>query len=245
MDLHFQRLERSLAEIGITQSNLLQFRQWVRQTHVQSQIPDALVYFQITRGAGPRSHLWPEEMMPTFFLTIRPFPPRMETRQNGAAVVILPDQRWGRCDIKSINLLPNILAKYKARQMGAYEAILAGPDGRLHEGSSCAIFWVKSGMLYAPPLSTAILPSITRRIVFEMAARLGIPTREQEIAAGELATSDEAFLASTGDEITGITRIDGNPVGKGNPGELTRQLQADFHKLVLDNPEQESVPSSG
>ncbi len=236
VDLHFQRLERSLAEIGLTQCNLLQVRQWVLQTHEQSQIQDALVYFQITRGAGPRSHIWPEEMTPTFFLSVRSFPPRNGTRQNGASAVILPDQRWGRCDIKSINLLPNILAKHKARQMGAYEAILAGLDGRLHEGSSCAVFWVKSGKLYAPPLSTAVLPSITRQIVFEMAARLGIPACEQEIAARELVKSDEAFIASTGDEITGITRIDGAPIGKGSPGELTRQLQAAYQKLVLNKP---------
>lgn len=244
VDLHFQRLERSLAEIGMTQCNLVQVRQWVMQTHEQSQIQDALVYFQITRGAGPRSHLWPEEMAPTFFLSVRPFPPRNETRQNGASVVILPDQRWGRCDIKSINLLPNILAKHKARQMGAYEAILVGPEGRLHEGSSCAVFWVKGGTLYIPPLSTSILPSITRKIVFEMAARLGIPACEREIAARELVESDEAFIASTGDEITAITQIDGVPMGKGNPGELTRQLQAVYQNLVMDNPKSGGVPSA-
>jgi D-alanine transaminase len=241
-DLHFQRLERSLSEIGITRCNLTQIRHWVEEAYRQCDLPEALVYFQITRGAGPRSHIWPEEMTPTFFLSVRPFPPRIETRQNGASAVILPDQRWGRCDIKSINLLPNILAKHKARQLGAYEAILAGPDGRLHEGSSCAVFWINHDILYTPPLSTAILPSITRQIILEMAARLEIPACEQEIPARELASAEEVFIASTGDEITGIIQIDGNLIGTGTPGKLTRQLQIAFQNLVFNQSNEGKPP---
>jgi D-alanine transaminase len=222
---HWKRLERSLVEIDIRNADLEQIDRWVKQTYEESQIGDATVYFHITRGTGPRTHVWPEDMAPNFLMTVRPFAARGHLNETGVRVITAPDQRWGRCDIKSLNLLPNVMAKQQARSRQAYEAILVDRDNRVVEGTSCAVICLTNGKLCAPPNdSTSILPSITRQFVEEIARSLGLPLEERFVPLREFFDAEEAFLAGTGDEIMGITHVDGMPIGSGQLGRWTRKI---------------------
>jgi D-alanine transaminase len=231
-DLHFERLERSLRELEIENYDLGQYRRWVVETWEASEIAEALIYFQVTRGSGPRSHVWTRDLRPTFFLTARPFPSRAAWTSEGVKVQTFPDWRWGRCDIKSINLLPNVLAKQQARKQGAYEALFVSERDEIREGASCAVFGVRQGVLVTPPLTHHVLPSITRKIVIEIAREFSIPSEEETTRIGDFARMDEAFLASTGDEVAGITHLDGKPLGNGKPGEITKKLQEEYQRRV-------------
>jgi D-alanine transaminase len=230
---HWKRLERSLAEIDIRNADLEQIDHWVKQTYEQSQIGDATVYFHITRGAGPRSHVWAEEMAPNFLMTVRPFVSRDHLNETGIHAITVPDQRWSRCDIKSLNLLPNVMAKQQARSRRAYEAIFFDHEDRVVEGTSCAVVCLANGRLCAPPnTSTAILPSITRQFVEEIAQKLGLPFEERFVPVKEFFAAEEAFLAGTGDEIMSITHTDGMPIGNGRVGRWTRRIYEEYRARI-------------
>ncbi|HEU0006454.1 MAG TPA: aminotransferase class IV [Terriglobia bacterium] len=230
---HWRRLERSLGEIDIRNADLKEIDRWVKQTYEQSQIADATVYFHITRGAAPRSHGWPEDMAPNFLMTVRPFVTRGHLNETGIHAITTPDQRWSRCDIKSLNLLPNVMAKQQARNRQAYEAILIDRENRVVEGTSCAVICLTNGKLCAPPNgSTGILPSITRRFVEEIARTLGLPFEERFVPAHEFLAAEEAFLAGTGDEIMGITHTDGKPIGNGRVGPWTRKIYEEYRSRI-------------
>jgi D-alanine transaminase len=230
---HWKRLERSLLEIDICNADLEQIDSWVKQTYEQSQISDATVYFHITRGTAPRSHAWPEEMTPNFLMTVRPFAARGHLNETGIHAITTPDQRWGRCDIKSLNLLPNVMAKQQARIRQAYEALLIDRENRVVEGTSCAVICLTNGKLCAPPnRSTAILPSITRQFVEEIALKLGLPFEERFIPLEEFFAAEEAFLAGTGDEIMGITHTDEKPIGNGKVGPWTRKIYEEYRGRI-------------
>jgi D-alanine transaminase len=230
---HWRRLERSLAEINIRNADLQQIDRWVRQTYEQSQIRDASVYFHITRGAAPRSHVWPDEMAPNFLMTVRPFITRGHLNETGVHAITTPDQRWARCDIKSLNLLPNVLAKQQARNQQAYEAIFINRENCVVEGTSCAVICRTNGKLCAPPNgSTLILPSITRQFVEEIARGFGLPFEERFVPLEEFLRAEEAFLAGTGDEIMGITHTDGKPIGNGQVGPWTRKIYDEYRRRI-------------
>jgi D-alanine transaminase len=230
---HWKRLERSLGEIGIHNADLDQIDRWVKRTYEQSQIGDATVYFHITRGAAPRSHVWPEQMAPNFLMTVRPFVARDHLNETGIHAITTPDQRWSRCDIKSLNLLPNVMAKQQARTQQAYEAILIDRDDRVVEGTSCAVICLTNGRLCAPPkTSTSILPSITRQFVEEIAQELRLPFEERFVPVKEFFAAEEAFLAGTGDEIMGITHTDRLPLGSGQVGHWTRKIYHAYRSRI-------------
>lgn len=230
---HWQRLKRSLVEIDILNADLAQIDGWVKQTYEQSQIADATVYFHITRGAAPRSHVWPETIVPNFLMTVRPFVARDPLNETGIHAITFPDQRWSRCDIKSLNLLPNVMAKQQARKRQAYEAILVDRENRVVEGTSCAVICLTKGRLCAPPKGSAsILPSITRQFVEEIAHTLGLPFEERFVPLEEFFAAEEAFLAGTGDEIMGITHTDGKPIGNGQVGRWTRRIYQEYRGRI-------------
>jgi len=230
---HMKRLRRSLQEIEIVELDLDNIFHQIRNTHSQSQIQDATVYIQITRGAGPRSHAWiATGLKPTFFMTVRHFQERGSGNENGIRVIWLRDQRWGRCDIKSVNLLPNVMAKQKARSQGAYEAILVNAQGQILEGTSSSVFSVVRDTLIVPPNSPAILPSITREIISEIAIELEIPLTEKDIPLDEFYQVDEAFIAGTGDEIMGITELSGKAIGQGEVGPMTRKIYQRYKERI-------------
>jgi D-alanine transaminase len=191
---------------------------------------DALVYVQVSRGAAPRYHAFPPEgTPPTVFAFARktdPPPP-----PEGGRAILLPDERWGRCDVKTVMLLPNVLASQQAREAGAMEAILVR-DGIAWEGTKANLFTVSMGVVRTAPRGPRILPGVTRAAALEAAAKLGYPIEERPVGVDELFSSDEVFLASTTLWTYSLVEVHGRPVGGGRPGPVAARireaLQAEF-----------------
>lgn len=202
----FQRIAaRLLAENGLEES-------------------DALVYMQVSRGAAPRTHAFPAAgTPPTIFSFARatdpPLPPQ------GGAAILVPDERWGRCDIKTVMLLPNVLAAQRAREAGATDAILVR-DGVALEGTKANLFAVTRGTLRTAPDGPRILPGVTRGAVLEAAHRAGMPVEEREFTVEEMLAADELFLASTTLWTYSIVSVEGNRIGDGRPGPVSARLGA-------------------
>lgn len=189
---------------------------------------EALVYLQVTRGAAPRAHQFPvPPVPPTVFLRTDAFVRPDGKRATGVTAITHPDLRWARCDLKTVNLLPNVLAKQAATAAGAEEALLVR-DGIVTEGSISACFAVVQGTVRTHPLGHAILPSVSRAVVVELCHELGLPLREEAVTLAELAVAEECFLAGTTKDVMPIVRVDGRPVGAGVPGPVTRRLAAAF-----------------
>ncbi len=186
---------------------------------------EAVVYAEVSRGAVvPRRHAFPlEGTRPTVLVTAAPFTPRREQCARGVAAITHPDLRWHRCDLKTVNLLPNVLANQQAVSRGAYEAILLRGDV-VTEGTLSSLFAVVGGEVRTHPHGHWILPGITRDVVMELAIRVGIPVREEAIVARELAAASEIFLTGTTTDVMPVTRVDGRAVGAGVPGPVTRRL---------------------
>jgi D-alanine transaminase len=183
-------------------------------------------YLEITRGAAPRTHAFPPPgTPPTIFCMVGRFEVPHALREAGAKAITQPDIRWHRCDIKTVQLLPNCMAKQKAAAAGAVEAILIR-DGIAMEGTHSSVLGVKNGELRTHPLSQLILPSVTREVVIEIAKGAGIPVREQPFTATELFELDELFVAGTTTDVTPIVEVDGRKIGSGRPGPVSKQLYA-------------------
>lgn len=184
----------------------------------------ATVYVQVTRGAAPRTHTFPRgEVRPTVHLSVARFTPPAEQCERGAAAITLPDLRWSRCDLKTVNLLPNVLAKEKAVSSGALEAVLVR-DGVVTEGSHTTVFAVLGGELRTHPRSTRVLPGITRDLLLRLAAEREIPARETPVQAEDLPGVEELFVCGTTMDVAPIVRLDGRPVADGRPGPVARLL---------------------
>lgn len=225
-DQHFRRLARSLEAIRIGGIDLDRLRRRMDETIAAGPFREAIVYIQITRGSAPRSHPFPARAAPLEFLYVQEFrDPYAEARRDGAAVITMPDIRWGRCDVKSTNLLANVLAAQAAKEAGCVEALLVRPDGSVGEGTHTSLFGVRGGMVLTAPNSNAILPGITRGLVLGLAKRAGVPEREQVLRLDELGRVSELFLTGTTSEVLPVVRVDGRPVGDGRPGPVTRRMQ--------------------
>jgi D-alanine transaminase len=186
---------------------------------------DATVYLQVTRGAAPRTHYFPSpDTAPTVYANATKFIVPLAQRENGVAAITFPDFRWARCDLKTVNLLGAVLARQAATEAGAYEAILLR-DGVMTEGAATNAFAVIGGMIRTYPLSNYILPGITRKVVVELIAELGLPLAMDPVTQGELADVDELFLTGTTTDVTPVVTLDGKPVGNGKPGATARLLQ--------------------
>jgi D-alanine transaminase len=232
---HFRRLERSLQAIRLSGIDLDRLRRRMRETIAAGPFSEATVYIQITRGAAPRSHAFPAQSAPLELLYVKPFAdPYVETRQTGAQVVTHPDLRWQRCDIKSTNLLANVLAMQSAREAGCVEALLYRSDGTVTEGTHSSLFGVMAGEILTTPQTTDILPGITRELAVRLAGEAGIPVRQRVLQRAELVNVDELFLTGTTAEVLPVVRVDGSPVRKGIPGPVTRSLQDAFQRAVRD-----------
>lgn len=239
LDAHFARLRRSLAELQITGVDLDRLRQRLQATIAASECREGFIYIQISRGAGPRrTHAFPEQCSPTELIFIDPSPdPYAEIRDQGGPAITFPDLRWKRCDIKTVNLLGNVLAAQAAKQAGAIEAILVRDDDTLSEGSRTSVFGVVDGVLRTSPLSPNILPGVTRHFVAQMIRDLGLPLEERPLHRSELSQLQELFLTGTSAEILPVIAVDGTPIGNGAPGPITRQLQAEFRRRVAEQAE--------
>lgn len=188
------------------------------------------VYFQVTRGIAPRLHFFPDTKA-VFAMTIKPSRyVDSSKKENGVAVLLMEDERWKNCYIKSLNLLPNVLAKHEAASNGCDEAILI-KDGYITEGSSSNIFVIKNGAMYTTPATKGILHGITRLAVIQLADKLNLEVKEEHFDEKFLINSDEAFITSTTQEILPINKVDDHKLP--THYTITRMLQNEFHKLTL------------
>lgn len=236
LEQHWQRLARSLDAIRIGGVDLDRLRRRLLETIAAGSFTEAVAYIQITRGAGPtRSHVFPTEITPLEFLYVQPFADaHVAARERGIAAITLPDLRWDLCDIKSTNLLANVLAGQAAKEAGCDEALLYLPDGTLTEGTRTSVFGVLDGQLLTMPASHAILPGITRALVLRLAERANVPVRNQSLVRDDLPRVSELFLTGTGSEVLGIVRVDGQTIGDGRPGPITRRLEEAYRHAVRD-----------
>jgi D-alanine transaminase len=234
-DEHFARFGRSLDAVRIRGVDLERLRRRMLETIAAGPFREALAYLQVTRGAAPRKHTFPAGVPPLEFLYVQEFAdPYAEARRTGAAVITQPDLRWDRCDIKSTNLLGNVLAMQAAVEAGGVEALLYLPDGTLTEGTHTSFFGVLGGELLTAPNSAAILPGITRGLVLRLSARAGVPVREQMLRRDDLGRVSELFLTGTTSEVLPVVRVDGRPVADGKPGAVTRRLQEAYAAEVRE-----------
>ncbi len=232
---HFQRLEHSLAAIRIRGVDVGRLRARVAATIAAGPFREALAYIQITRGAAPRKHPFPANTAPLEFMYVQELvDPYAEARRVGVAVITQPDLRWDRCDIKSTNLLGNVLAMQAATEADCVEALLYLPDGALTEGTHTSFFGVMDGAVLTAPNSAAILPGITRGLVLRLARQAGLPVREKTLHRADLPSVSELFLTGTTAEVMPVVHVDGVPVAGGVPGPVTRRLQEGYAQAVRD-----------
>ena len=225
--LHYDRLERSLSQIKIDQPITraaldVVMREVVRRNRIQN----GMVYLQVTRGVAKRDHQFPEFAQPSIVVTARRGGrPSAENREDGVSVVTVPDIRWARCDIKSISLLPNVLAKQAAREAGGFEAWLVDEDGMVTEGSSTNAWIVNiDDNLVTRPLANSILSGITRLVLKQVAEESGVRVIERAFSVEEAKSAREAFITSTTNFVTPVVRIDDRVIASGRPGSITKQL---------------------
>lgn len=225
MEGHLERMRNGLGALRMAGFDPAAFEEIAQQLLDRNGLAtaEATVYLQVTRGAGPRQHAFPDPTVaPTVYAAAGPLKPRGDPRE-GVGVITVPDIRWARCDIKSVCLLPNVLANQQAREAGAVEAIFVR-DGVALEATASSLFAVFDDEVRTAPLTNYILPSITRRMVLDICADCGLPARQAPIFQHQLADADELFLAGTTLEVMPIIRVDGSPVGAGGPGTITRKL---------------------
>jgi D-alanine transaminase len=232
-DRHARRLARSLAGIALAPAGLdaAAVQELSERLLAANGLTagHATVYLQVTRGSAPRTHHYPDPHATpaTVYASAARFALPEAARASGVAVITGPDLRWGRCDLKTVNLLPNVMGKQQAVLAGAYEAVFVR-DGVVTEGSSTSVFGVVGGELRTHPLTPAVLPGVTREVVLELAAALAVPVREAAMTAGELAAADELFITSTTNDVMPVVRVDGRAAGGGRPGPVTRRLAEAF-----------------
>ncbi|NBJ11819.1 D-amino-acid transaminase [Microvirga arsenatis] len=226
-EAHLERLERSLAEVRIP--NPYSPAEWTaleEEIVRRNGMTEGFIYFQVTRGVAERDFFFPEDAKPTVAMftqakTIADAP----AARTGIAVVTVPDLRWARRDVKSINLLAQVLAKQAAKEAGAQEAWMV-EDGYVTEGGSSSAFIVTTGgSIVVRPLSQAILPGITRKSLLRLSQEDGIPLEERRFTVEEAHGAAEAFLTSASNFVLPVVSIDGRPVGEGKPGPITRRLR--------------------
>jgi D-alanine transaminase len=227
---HNQRLEKSLDGVRIAlkgEDSPARFVDIGKQLLKENGLlqGEATLYMQVSRGATTRGHFFPPpEIAPTVYISAAPFKPSVDLAENGASAITHPDLRWGRCDLKTLNLLPNILAAQVAKERGSFEAMLIR-DGVVTEGTRTNFFGVVNGTLRTHPSDNHILPGITRSVLRDLARTVGIELNETPITASEIPKLTELFLTGTTTDVMPVVKLDDKPVGKGKPGELTRKLQ--------------------
>ncbi|HXS06944.1 MAG TPA: D-amino-acid transaminase [Rhizomicrobium sp.] len=231
LEEHLDRLERSLREIGMDMPMArAPLKSVMHEMMARNRVRDGLLYLQVSRGAVRRDHPIPDNVpRPTLIMTARPHDPATIKKKlaEGVGVITGPDERWARRDIKTVQLLPNLLAKTAARKAGAYEAWFVDDDGFVTEGGSTTAWIVdQDGHVVTRQLSNDILPGVTRRVIIEAAAGGQLGIVERKFTVGEALKAREAFLSSASGAAIPVVKIDGQPIGDGTPGPLTRRIQA-------------------
>ena len=234
---HLQRLERSLSELRmtlpVTQSAL---RFVMEETVRRNRVRDGLIYLQVTRGVARRDHGFPEQATkPALVVTVRALDrSKIEAgARAGTAVITVPDDRWGRVDIKTIGLLPNVLARQKAKDAGAKDAWFVDAEGLVTEGAASNAWIVtKDGVLVTRLSSNRILTGITMTVAKETALRLQMKVEERAFSVPEVLAASEAFLTSATQTVMPVISIDGRKIGSGKPGPVAKRLREEFHRVA-------------
>lgn len=237
MDRHLARLDRSLDALRIRapmgRPALLGV---IRETVRRNRVTDGIVYLQVTRGVSRRDHGFPPaDVTPSLVVTARNLDQSRfaQNAETGVSVITQPETRWARVDIKSIGLLPNVLARQAAREQGAAEAWFVGTDGNVTEGSSSNAWIVTNDRrIVTAPSSNSILSGITRAVVFQAAEALQMTVEERPFTVAEAQAASEAFLTAASLTVTPVVRLDGQPVGNGTPGPVARRLRKEFHRFA-------------
>ena len=232
MEEHLARLERSLAAVRIRNPySRAQWSEIIVQLVEKQSFDDQGVYFQVTRGVAKRDHAFPKDAVPTVFIMANPLvnPPR-ELVERGAAAVSAIDDRWHRCDIKSISLIGNCLLRQVSADVGAAETILFR-DRTLTEASASNVFVVKGGVILSPSKSNLILPGITYDVIAEIAQAAGLALEYRDISEAEVRGADELWVTSSSKEVLAIVTLDGKPVADGKPGPLFRRVHALYQEF--------------
>jgi D-alanine transaminase len=232
MDAHVRRLDRSLRAVRITGFEAETFPEIARRLAQENGLADGTCYLQITRGAAPRQHAFPEPgTPPTVYACTYSLSASSKPWERGVGVILVPDERWARCNVKSTALLPNVLANQAAKEAGAAEAVFVR-DGLVTEGSHTNVAAVFGGRVCTHPEGPRILSGVTRTVVLALCRTLGVPVEERPIPGDALAQADEVFLMSTTSEVLPVVAVGGQPVGAGAPGPVTRALLAAFRAQV-------------
>jgi len=237
LDEHLVRLERSLGETRIR--NPYSRAEW--RAHLYNLVDaqsfdDQGVYFQVTRGVAKRDHAFPKSGEPTVFMMANPLvnPPAAQV-EKGASALSAPDNRWLRCDIKSISLIGNVLLRQLSAEAGAAETILFR-NGKLTEASASNVFVVKNGVIFSPPKTNLILPGITYDVIVELARANNLPLEFKDVSEAEVRGADEVWVSSSSKEVLAIVELDGKRIGDGRPGPVFRrmyQLYQEFKQKVM------------
>ena len=225
LEEHLDRLDRSLKGLFFPPVSRETILKAVLTLFEKAEIERAGIYIQVSRGVSPRNHAFPDDVHPQIVMTIREVeekPP--ELRKNGAAAITVEDFRWGRCDLKTVQLLPNVLAKQKALAAGVFDAIFVSSEGVVREATSSNICIVADGKVITHPLTPQILPGITRMVVIDLCRELDIPVSERFFKTDALYGAEEAFLTGTVTEVLPIVTIDGQRIGDGQVGPVTARL---------------------
>jgi D-alanine transaminase len=233
LDAHLARLDRSATALNLTQPySRADWTRHVLEGIKRADYPEAKIYLQITRGVAPRDHAYSDDATPTVVMTVREFHPLDRSIQaTGVDAITTEDIRWGRCDIKSVNLLANVLARQQVKQTRVFEAILVNA-GLVTEGAVSNVMVVQRGIVVTAPEGPRILSGVTRAVVLGLALSQGVPIQERFVTQADLYAADEVFLTGTTVEVLAVVRIDGKTIGDGRPGPITQRLAASFTSRV-------------
>ncbi len=237
MTRHLDRLNRSLTELGMAWPIARKALEMIlREVVRRNRVTNGLVYLQVTRGVAPRDHVFPAaETSPALVVTAKRTDPVAATKkaEAGLRVITVPENRWDRVDIKTIGLLPNVLARQKAKEAGAQEAWFVDADGTVKEGAATNAWIVtKDGKLVTRPAETGILRGITRTTLFEVAKRLGLQIEERGFSVDEAKAAREAFITAATTVVMPIVAIDGQPIANGYPGSIALSLRQEFFDVA-------------
>ena len=237
MTRHLDRLERSLSELQIrmpmVRSALVHV---IKETVRRNRVYNGMFYLQITRGVSKRDHFFPAESVhPSLVVTAKSMNRDAgEARaEKGIAVITVPENRWDRVDIKSVGLLPNVLAKQQAKERGAIEAIFVDPDGTIKEGAATN-FWIvtKDGTLVTRPADHGILRGVTRTTVMDIAAKHGLKVEERTFTVADALEAREAFITAATTLVMPVIKLDDSPIANGHPGAIAIQLREAFFAIA-------------
>ncbi len=226
---HLDRLEKSLRALEFPPISRELLRDAVVGTFQQAGIDRAGVYLQISRGVAPRNHAFPNGAKPQIVITVRQVPDTPKAYlEKGIAAITVTDIRWGRCDIKTVQLLPNVLAKQQALSAGVQDAIFVSSEGIVREGTSSNLFISSGGRLKTHPLTPHILPGITRAVLIDICRKIDVEVEEVFFDNNTLLAAEEVFITGTVTEVLSVCRIDGRTIGAGKPGPMAARLRQEL-----------------